>query len=130
MAGKNAYPVRSVAAPKTLDLSFEFAPNGASTVATIRPKSHITSITRTAAGTWTVTLDAPYYHVMANAQRIGADTDSSFRCAHVSDVVRGYTGNTIFALVHEIGGTATDIVAAATNSVSVFAIAHDSSVGM
>lgn len=130
MAGKNAYPVRSVAAPKTLDLSFDFAPNFTSTVTTIRPSSHITSITRAAAGTWTVTLDAPYYHVMANAQRVGANAAGSFRCAHISDVVRGYTGNTILSLVHEISGTATDIVAASTNSVSVFVIAHDSSVGM
>jgi len=132
MASHIGYPVDSVSSPKLRTLDFRFAPNFTSTVAStsIKPNRGITSITRTATGTWSINLDDRYYALSsAQAIRQGANAAGVFRLANVSDVVSGHTGNTVIQLVHELAEAATDIAVASTNLVYVRLAFADSTIG-
>jgi hypothetical protein len=132
MSAKNSYPVKSISSPKIQELDFRFYPNFTSAVSTIQPSRGVTSIARVAAGTWDVTLDDRYYALTgASLKMVTAHSDAGFRLTNASDVISGYTGSvTVVRVVHEIAGTATDIVAAATNYVLTKLTFTDSAEGM
>lgn len=132
MAAKNRYPVSTVSTPKAVDLRFKFRPNFTSPVSStyIKPNRGITSITRTGTGIWSVNLDATYNSIAAFASRQGSNTDCKVEVENCSDVVSGYTSNSVVQLRHDIAGTASDVVSASTNWIHVYLACSDSDVGM